>query len=130
MSVYRDHAFSDDLYAAFAEFEERQPPSDPATPERKLPEGVTIDDFRSYMPMHRYIFAPSRDLWPAASVNACVPPVLLFDDAGEPVLDDAGKQVKVKAAAWLDRHRAVETMTWAPGQPMILHATPGASDTG
>jgi hypothetical protein len=82
--------------------------------------GVGLDDFWAYMPHHKYIFAPSRDPWPGASVNARVPPVLLLDDAGDPVLDDEGKQVKIKASAWLDRHQAVETMTWAPGEPMIL----------
>ena len=33
-------------------------------------EGVTIDDFRAYMPTHTYIFMPSREPWPASSVNA------------------------------------------------------------
>ena len=33
-------------------------------------EGVLLDDFNAYMPMHSYIFAPSREMWPAASVNA------------------------------------------------------------
>lgn len=84
------------------------------------PEGVGLGDFWAYMPHHKYIFAPSRDLWPGASVNARVPPVLLLDDAGDPVLDDEGKPVKIRASAWLDRHQAVETMTWAPGEPMIL----------
>ena len=32
----------------------------------------SIEDFRAYMPMHEYIFVPSRELWPASSVNARV----------------------------------------------------------
>jgi hypothetical protein len=35
---------------------------------------VSLDDFHAYMPMHSYIFAPSRELWPASSVNALIPP--------------------------------------------------------
>ena len=33
-------------------------------------EGVSLDDFNAYMPTHSYIFTPSREMWPAASVNA------------------------------------------------------------
>ena len=35
------------------------------------------------MPQHSYIFAPTRELWPAASVNARVPPVVGPD--GKPI---------------------------------------------
>jgi hypothetical protein len=31
---------------------------------------VSLDDFRAHMPDHRYIFVPTRDLWPATSVDA------------------------------------------------------------
>jgi hypothetical protein len=40
---------------------------------------VSIDDFFAYMPMHTYIFTPSRELWPASSVNARIPPVAVPD---------------------------------------------------
>ena len=69
--------------------------------------GVTLDDFRSYMPEHRYIFSPSRELWPASSVDARIPPVPDGDE-------------KIKASKWLDRHRPVEQWTWAPGEPEII----------
>ena len=36
--------------------------------------GVTLTDFHAYMPMHAYIFIPTRVLWPASSVNARIPP--------------------------------------------------------
>jgi hypothetical protein len=68
---------------------------------------VSIDDFRAYMPKHKYMFIPSRELWPASSVNSRVPPVALGDKM-------------VKASDWLDKHRAVEQMTWTPGEPMII----------
>jgi hypothetical protein len=31
---------------------------------------VALIHFYAYMPLHRYIFAPSRELWPASSVNS------------------------------------------------------------
>ena len=43
-------------------------------PERAKPNsadrGVSVDDFHAYMPMHSYIFEPTREMWPGASVNA------------------------------------------------------------
>jgi len=33
-------------------------------------EGVTINHFRAYMPLHSYIFMPSREMWPASSIDA------------------------------------------------------------
>src|SRR5262245_37451983 len=70
-------------------------------------EGVTLDDFRSYMPMHSYIFTPTGEMWPASSVNARVPPV-------------PGTPKSIPASAWLDEHRAVEQMTWDPGRPPLV----------
>ena len=69
--------------------------------------GVTLEDFWAHMPSHSYIFAPTREFWPAASVNSRVPSV---EVDGE----------RVKAAAWLDRNQAVEQMTWAPGKTMVM----------
>jgi hypothetical protein len=71
-------------------------------------EGVSLDDFWAYMPMHIYIFAPTGEMWPSASVNSRIPPVQSQD----------GKQLS--ATAWLDRNNPVEQMTWAPGLPMII----------
>jgi hypothetical protein len=65
---------------------------------RKLPTGVTVNDFVAYMPSHTYIYIPTREMWPGARVNARVPPVAK----------------DVSATAWLDRHSAAEQMTWAP----------------
>lgn len=82
--------------------------------------GVQLGDFHAYMPMHTYIFAPCRELWPAASVNARIPPVPLVDGDGTPVLDDNGKPKRLSASSWLDRYRPVEQMTWAPGLPPVV----------
>jgi hypothetical protein len=61
---------------------------------------ITLDDFVAYLPAHGYIFKPTREIWPAASVNAHLPPV-----------------GKTTASAWLDANRPVMQMTWAPGEP-------------
>jgi Family of unknown function (DUF5906)/Primase C terminal 2 (PriCT-2)/RepB DNA-primase from phage plasmid len=81
---------------------------------------VTIDDFRAYMPAHAYLYLPTRELWPAGSVNARIPPVVMRDARGESVLDDDGEPEIMKASLWLDRNRPVEQMTWAPGLPMLI----------
>ena len=75
--------------------------------------GVSLDDFWAYMVQHAYIFAPTGDLWPGSSVNARIPPIQVG-------IDDDGKPVMVSAAAWLDRNKPVEQMTWAPGDPAII----------
>jgi hypothetical protein len=81
---------------------------------------LPLDDFRAYMPMHKYLYIPAQMLWPGASVNARIPPVKLTDENGDPVLDKEGRQVTMLATAWLDRHRPVEQMTWAPGLPSLI----------
>ncbi len=50
-------------------------------------EPISVDDFYAYMPMHKYIFSPTRALWPGASVNARIPPIKLSDRNGDPVLE-------------------------------------------
>ena len=70
-------------------------------------QGITLDDFHAYMPQHSYIFRPAREMWPARSVNARIPPVRVG-------------AATISASAWLDRNRAVEQMTWAPGEPEII----------
>jgi hypothetical protein len=82
--------------------------------------GVLREDFHAYMPMHTYIFAPSGQMWPAASVNARIPPVPVLDGDGRPVLDEEGKPKIQAANQWLDKNRAVEQMTWAPGLPALI----------
>jgi hypothetical protein len=83
--------------------------------------GVTLDDFYAFMPMHNYIFAPTCAFWPGASVNSRIPPIKLTDKSGQPLRDKEEKQVTLSAAAWLDRYKPVEQMTWVPGLPMVIH---------
>lgn len=82
--------------------------------------GVRLEDFHAFMPSHNYIFAPSGEPWPAASVNARIPPVALVDSDGQPVTNDDGDQVRLPANRWLDQNRPVEQMTWAPGAPQVV----------
>jgi Family of unknown function (DUF5906) len=90
------------------------------TEEKGQPEGVTINDFRAYMPTHGYIFEPSREMWPASSVNSRIPPVPVFDADGDLVVDDKDKPKVIPASTWLDQNMSVEQMTWAPGLPMLI----------
>jgi Family of unknown function (DUF5906) len=55
---------------------------------------------------------PTRSFWPAASVNARIPPIEVRRADGE--------ETELKPSAWLDQNRPVEQMTWAPGLPMII----------
>jgi hypothetical protein len=82
--------------------------------------GVSLDDFHAYMPQHVYIFVPTREPWPASSVNARLGKIPIYDADGKPVLDDKKKPKKVPANVWLDQNKPVEQMTWAPGLPTII----------
>jgi Bifunctional DNA primase/polymerase, N-terminal/Family of unknown function (DUF5906)/Primase C terminal 2 (PriCT-2) len=69
-------------------------------------DGVKLVDFVAYMPLHFYIFIPTREPWPATSVNARLP----------------SKSKFFTAADWLDVNNPVEQMTWAPGKPMKIQS--------
>ena len=60
--------------------------------------GVQLDDFRAYMPMHNYVYMPTREPWPAASVNARLGLVTV-----EGAFDEKGNPVKIPASTWLDQ---------------------------
>lgn len=87
---------------------------------------VAKEDFFAYMPQANYIYAPNGDFWPASSVDARVKPIALTDSQGNALREDKkegekqGKTKKIKASRWISEHRAVETMTWAPGEPQVL----------
>jgi Family of unknown function (DUF5906) len=82
--------------------------------------GVSINDFHAYMPAHSYIYTPTREMWPASSVNARIKRIPILDANGKPILDKEGNPKTIPPAAWLDQNRPVEQMTWAPGEPMLI----------
>src|ERR1044071_5088396 len=87
--------------------------AEPIEPRRlraaKSEPSLSLSDFLAYMPAHRYIFVPTRDLWPAASVDARVSwPI---GPEGKPM----------KPSKYLDAYAPVEQMTWAPGEPMCIN---------
>jgi hypothetical protein len=81
---------------------------------------ISIEDFHAYMPMHKYIFEPSGELWPAASIDSRLPGRQLLKQDGTQSLDNEGKPKIMKASRWLDQHKPVEQMTWAPGLPTLI----------
>ena len=82
---------------------------------------VRLQDFVAYMQSHDYVFMPAGDFWPAARVNARLPPVKLFDKGGLPTVDPkTGAQKQVSASEWLAKNAPVEQMTWAPGLPQLV----------
>jgi hypothetical protein len=102
-----------------------------AIPERKVipfpnghkrgSSGIALSDFQAYLPMHNYIYIPTRDLWPGVAVDSQLPSVPLFNKDGSPRLKPTGEPVLMGATTWLDRNQAVAQMTWAPGEPMLVH---------
>ena len=83
--------------------------------------GGAVEDFVAFMQTHDYVYMPGGDFWPAARVDARLPPVPLFDKSGKPIVDDkTGAQKEMRASAWLAKHAPVEQMTWAPGLPQLV----------
>jgi hypothetical protein len=64
---------------------------------------LSAKNFYGYMPMHNYIYAPTRETWPASSVNARIPPI-----------------GKMSASEWIDKNQPVEQLSWIPGKPMLI----------
>jgi Family of unknown function (DUF5906) len=64
---------------------------------------LSAENFYGYMPMHNYIYAPTRETWPASSVNARIPPI-----------------GKMSASEWIDKNQPVEQLSWIPGKPMLI----------
>jgi hypothetical protein len=83
-------------------------------------QGLSVDDFYSYMPRHSYIYTPTLEMWPATSVNVSVGKVAVFNEDGTPRMAEEGEQELWAAARWLDHFKPVHQMTWAPGEPQII----------
>src|SRR5687767_8791340 len=108
-----------------------QEPNRTADPNARKPltaKAVGFDDFHAYLPEHRYIFVPTRDLWPAQSVNVrCSTP---RRQDGQPVSKMVPRKgpggvtmlvpVPMSPSEYLDEYRSVDQMTWAPGEPLLI----------
>jgi len=70
---------------------------------------VTPEDFWCYSPAHTYIFIPTGEMWPAATIDARLAPVHL-----------GGRPKATNASKFLAEFRAVDQATWAPGEPQII----------
>jgi hypothetical protein len=85
---------------------------------RKPKKGIRLEDFIAYLPQHLYIFIPTREPWPASSVNARIAAFTLKNRDGTPKLNKKGEPLKMAANLWLDKNHAAAQMTWAPGEPL------------
>jgi hypothetical protein len=65
---------------------------------------IALNDFYAHLADHKYFYTPTMEPWPAASVNSLFP---------------SGKK-SPPAHVWLDRHRSVQQITYAPGYPMLI----------
>ena len=68
-----------------------------------MTEPVSLMNLYAYLPKHQYIYIPTRELWPASSVDDKLPRV-----------------GRIKASKWLAQNRAVQQLTWSPGDEMII----------
>ena len=91
------------------------PPPEPGEdddPGARVRRGVSLNDLFSVMTETRYLYIPNRTFWPADKVNGRFGHI--------PVRLAGGQRVKIKASRWLDMHRPIEQVTWAPGEPLVI----------
>ena len=93
---------------------------------RKKKSGYTVEDFTSFLPQKNYTMLLTGNGWPASSVNSQVPSIVKLDSKGKPVFkkDENGnptnKKERVSATTWLDQHRPIADVVWAPGEPPFI----------
>jgi hypothetical protein len=92
-------------------------------PEPDAGVGVSINDFYAIMSMHGYVYIPTREIWPAASINSRLDPMPVLDSTGAPKLNKKGQPLFISPTKWLDENRPVEQMSWIPGREMLLKDT-------
>jgi hypothetical protein len=113
------------------ELEKSKEPSEPSEQQPSPPQArIKVDNFQAFLPEHKYIYIPTRDLWSAIAVNSQLPPIPVLDKNGKPQLGPStenkagevilGEPEFMTANVWLDKNQSVEQMTWAPGLPMLI----------
>jgi hypothetical protein len=78
------------------------------------------EDFVSVLPLSKYAFLPTREMWSSGAVNSQMPPQPKLTKGGKAVMKK-GKPVYIPFTAHLDQFRKVQQMTWAPGYPVIIN---------
>jgi Family of unknown function (DUF5906) len=89
------------------------PLSNPPSGTRSADGAIGLEDFYAVPSSNQFLFMPTRELWPGASVNGILPMVLMPYKRN-------GKWVMLKPHAWLKQFRRVEQLTWVPGLPEII----------
>jgi hypothetical protein len=89
------------------------PLSNPPSGTRSVDGAIGLEDFYAVPSSNQFLFMPTRELWPGASVNGILPMVLMPYKRN-------GKWVMLKPHAWLKQFRRVEQLTWVPGLPEII----------
>ncbi|MDM0052019.1 PriCT-2 domain-containing protein [Variovorax sp. J22R115] len=100
-------AYWDSLSLAERDAVRGRPSPNPNGPSSEQSTFFGYDDFYSYMESPLFLFRPTRALWPAAKVNAALPPKMIGSK-------------EMAASAWLSQHRPIHQLTWHPAQPELL----------
>jgi hypothetical protein len=64
---------------------------------------LSYNDFYLHSEQHQYIYLPTGRLWPSSTINTRL-----------------AKREGLKPSTWIDKHQAVEQMTWFPGEPTLV----------
>ena len=91
------------------------PPNWPIDPTqvRSKDDAICLADFYAVPWTHQFMFMPTRELWPAQSVDSILPPIPLPQKRN-------GNYVTLKPSAWLKQFRRIEQLSWVPGAPEII----------
>src|SRR5262245_62871113 len=81
--------------------------------------GEKFADFWHHRPSGQFVFEPTRDLWPASSVDAAIDPFPVVKN-GVPVLKSNGEPKTIAASRVIAKQRPVQNMVWAAGEPTII----------
>ncbi len=74
---------------------------------------IGLEDFYAVPWTSRFMFMPTRELWPADAVNSILPAIPTPRKVN-------GKWVTIKPVTWLKQNRRVEQVSWVPGAPEII----------